>query len=488
MALQPLQNQFHNNFFIGGQWVEARSTEFTDIVNPATEEVWGRVPNASQADIDAAVGAAGEAFRSGVWSGIGAAKRAEIMLRFADELQARGEAMGQTISSENGTPISESASAAAHSAGILRYYAGLADYVDQNDKRPFHGTPGKYTQVYREPRGVCLLIAPWNFPLTLVMVKLAPALIAGNTVVIKPASETPVDLRVLVEAAVAAGVPAGVINLLTGDRVAGGLMVQHPGIAKVAFTGSTGAGRTIAAQCAQLLRPVTLELGGKSASIVLPDASIDDFAKLVNRTCLRNTGQTCYNSTRILAPRSSYDQVVEAVAATVAATPIGDPFDPATVYGPSASATQQARVLDYIGIGIAEGARVATGGLGMPEGIERGFYVKPTVFADVDNSMRIAQEEIFGPVLVVIPYTDEDDAVRIANDSAYGLGGSIFTSDPDRAEGIARRIETGSMGINFYGSNLAAPFGGWKDSGLGMEYGPEAIGAYVRMKSIHREG
>ena len=479
---------FHDDFFIGGEWVKAHSTDFSEIVNPATEAVWGRVPNANQADIDAAVGAAGEAFRSGVWSGIGAAARAQIMLKFADELQARGEAMGQTITSENGTPISESGAAAAHSAGILRYYAGLADYVDQDDRRPFPGSPGKYTQVYRQPRGVCLLIAPWNFPLTLVMVKLAPALIAGCTVVIKPASETPVDLRVLIEAAVAAGVPAGVINLLTGGRESGGLMVQHPGIAKVAFTGSTAAGRTIAAQCAQLLRPVTLELGGKSASIILPDASVEDFAKVVNRTCLRNTGQTCYNSTRILAPRSIYDDVVEAVASAVGSTPIGDPFDPGTVFGPSASAAQQARVLDYIQIGINEGARVATGGLGRPQGLDRGFFVRPTVFADVDNRMRIAQEEIFGPVLVVIPYTDESHAVSIANDSAYGLGGSIFSSDADYAEQVARRIETGSVGINFYGSNLAAPFGGWKDSGLGMEYGPEAIGAYVRMKSVHREG
>lgn len=479
--------EFHEDFYIGGQWVKAHSGSRIDVVNPATEEVWGQVPDAAAADVDAAVAAASEAFKSGVWSGIGAAARAAIMLRFADELAARGEAMGQTITRENGTPISESGAAAAHSAGILRYYAGLADYVDQDDRRPFPGAPGKYTQVYREPRGVCLLIAPWNFPLTLVMVKLAPALIAGCTVVIKPAAETPLDLRVLIAAAEAAGVPAGVINLLTGGREAGGLMVQHSGVAKVAFTGSTGAGRIIAAQCATLLRPVTLELGGKSASIVLPDARVEEFAKLVNRTCLRNTGQTCYNSTRILAPKSRYDEVVEAVAAAVSATPIGDPLDPATVFGPSASRAQRDRVAEYIRIGIAEGARVVTGGEGMPEGIDRGFYVRPTVFADVNNSMRIAQEEIFGPVLVVIPFEDEDDAVRIANDSAYGLGGSIFTSDPQRAEAMARRIETGSVGINFYGSNLAAPFGGWKDSGIGMEYGPEAIGAYVRMKSIHRE-
>ncbi|WP_296630466.1 aldehyde dehydrogenase family protein [Rhodoluna sp.] len=479
--------EFHDDLFIGGQWVKAHSTERNRVANPATEEIWGEVPVGDEADADAAVKAARAAFKSGVWSEIGAAKRAEIMLKFADELTARGDAMGRMITTENGTPISESSSAASHSAGILRYYASLADYVDQDDRRDFPGSPNKYTVVRREPRGVCVLIAPWNFPLTLVMVKLAPALIAGCTVVIKPASETPLDLRVLIEASVAAGIPAGVINLVTGNAKTGGLLVQHPLVAKVAFTGSTGAGRTIAEQAARLLRPVTLELGGKSASIILPDAKLEDFASILNRTCLRNTGQTCYNSTRILAPKSIYKDVVDAVAATVAATKIGDPFDPATVYGPSASSRQRDTVAEYIRIGIAEGAQVAVGGEGMPEGIERGFYVKPTVFANVDNSMRIAQEEIFGPVLVVIPFEDEDDAVRIANDSAFGLGGSIFTSDPDRAEKLAHRIETGSVGINFYGSNLAAPFGGWKDSGMGMEYGPEAIGAYVRMKSIHRE-
>jgi aldehyde dehydrogenase (NAD+) len=483
MTLQSI----HDDHFIGGSWVRSESQERIEVINPATEQVWGQVPDANQADVEKAVSAAKAAFDSGVWSRIGAHRRAEYLLRFADELAARGEKMGLVITSENGTPISESSSAAGHSAGILRYYASLADYVDQDDKRPFAGSPNRYTQVYREPRGVALLIAPWNFPLTLVMVKLAPALIAGCTVVIKPASETPLDMRVLIEAAVAAGIPDGVINLLTGGREAGGLMVAHPEIAKVGFTGSTAAGKIIAAQCASMLRPVTLELGGKSASIILPDASVEDFAKVVNRTCLRNTGQTCYNSTRILAPRSMYEDVVEAVASTVRQSPIGDPLDPGTIYGPSASRSQRDRVADYIRIGISEGARVAVGGEGMPDGIDRGFYVKPTVFADVDNSMRIAQEEIFGPVLVVIPYLDEDEAVRIANDSAYGLGGSIFTSDPDHAEQVARRIETGNIGINFYGSNLAAPFGGWKDSGLGLEYGPEAVDAYIRMKSVHRE-
>jgi len=264
--------------------------------------------------------------------------------------------------------------------------------------------------------------------------------------------------------------------------------VQHPLVAKVAFTGSTEAGQIIAAQCGTLLRPVTLELGGKSASIVLPDADLELFASVLNRTCLRNTGQTCYNSTRILAPRSRYSEVVDLVASTVAATRQGDPLDPATVYGPSVSATQRDRVESYIAIGKAEGATVATGG-GRPVGLDRGFYVQPTVFSDVASGMRIAQEEIFGPVLVVIPFDDragDADAARIANDSRFGLGGSIFSSDDDRALALAAKIDTGSIGINFFGSNHAAPFGGWKDSGLGVEYGPEGLNAYLRLKSIHR--
>jgi aldehyde dehydrogenase (NAD+) len=482
-----VSTSFHDDIFVGGEWVRASSTDSIDVVNPATEVVWGRVPDANAADVDAAVRAAHRAFHETGWSDIGAAARAEFMLRFADELAARGPEMARVITSENGTPISESSAAAAHSAGILRYFAGLAGYVDQVDHRPFSNGVD-YTVVRREPRGVAALIAPWNFPLTLVMVKLAPALIAGCTVVIKPAAETPLDLRVLIDAAITAGIPAGVINLITGGRVAGGALVQHPLVDKVAFTGSTEAGRIIAEQCGRLLRPVTLELGGKSASIILPDANLDDFQAVLNRTCLRNTGQTCYNSTRVLAPRSIYAEVVDLVASTVAATPIGDPFDPLTVYGPAASARQRDTVEGYIRIGKAEGARVATGGGGLPAGIDRGFYVTPTVFADVDNSMRIAQEEIFGPVLVVIPFSDETNAVRIANESRFGLGGSIFTSDPDHGESVAARINTGSVGINFFGSNLAAPFGGWKDSGLGMEYGPEGVAAYLKLKSVHRKG
>ena len=480
--------QVYDDIFAGGRWQASASSRVIDVLNPATEEVWARVPDADAADIDRAVNAAHEAFVGSGWSDIGARARAAIIERFAVELAARGEQMAAVITRENGTPLTETSSAASHSAGILRYFAGLADLVDADDTRPFPNATGAFTTVRRQPVGVCALIAPWNFPLTLVMVKLAPALVAGCTVVIKPASETPLDLRVLVDAAIAAGIPDGVINIVTGSREAGALLVQHPLVAKVAFTGSTEAGQIIAAQCGTLLRPVTLELGGKSASIVLPDADLELFASVLNRTCLRNTGQTCYNSTRILAPRSRYSEVVDLVASTVAATRQGDPLDPATVYGPSVSAAQRDRVESYIAIGKAEGATVATGG-GRPVGLDRGFYVQPTVFSDVASGMRIAQEEIFGPVLVVIPFDDDAgdaDAARIANDSRYGLGGSIFSSDEDRALALAEKIDTGSIGINFFGSNHAAPFGGWKDSGMGVEYGPEGLNAYLRLKSIHR--
>lgn len=474
----------HTDLFIGGQWRAASAAGRIDVVNPATEEVWASVPDADAADVDAAVRAARAALPD--WRGIGAAARAEVVLRFADELAARGEGMARVITAENGTPIAETSAAASHSAGILRYFATLADLVDAVDVRPFPNAPGSYTEVSREAVGVCALIAPWNFPLGLVMVKLAPALIAGCTVVIKPAAETPLDLRVLLEAAVAAGIPAGVINVITGGRETGSLLVQHPLVDKVAFTGSTEAGRIIAQQCGSLLRPVTLELGGKSAAILLDDVDLDYFGTMLNRTCLRNTGQTCYNSTRILAPRSRYGEIVELVAGVVASTKQGDPLELDTVYGPTVSARQRDRVEGYIALGRAEGATVATGG-GRPA-FDRGFYVQPTVFSDVDNRMRIAQEEIFGPVLVVIPFDDDSDAARIANDSQFGLGGSIFSADESRAAALARTIETGSIGVNFFGSNHAAPFGGWKDSGLGVEYGPEGLNAYLRLKSVHRKG
>nr|WP_240630296.1 aldehyde dehydrogenase family protein [Specibacter cremeus] len=338
----------------------------------------------------------------------------------------------------------------------------------------------------RDPVGVCALIAPWNFPINLMVIKLAPALLSGCTVVMKPASPTPLSLRLIVDAVAAAGVPAGVVNLVTGSGRLGDTLVKHPLVDKVAFTGSTPVGRKIAAGA--LLRPVTLELGGKSSAIVLPDADLDAMSEVLVRSCMRNTGQTCYISTRILAPASRYDEVVDMVTATIGAGRQGDPLDPDTVFGPSATAAQFKTVMEYVESGHAQGARATTGGRAavLGGGLEGGFFVEPTVFADVEASMRISREEIFGPVLSVLKYRTVDDAVALANNTEFGLGGLVFGQDPVAALAVADRVDSGSVGINFFASNHSAPFGGRHDSGLGTEYGIEGLNAYLSYKSIHR--
>jgi len=306
-------------------------------------------------------------------------------------------------------------------------------------------------------------------------------------VVIKPAPETALDAFQFAEAAEAAGLPAGVVNIVTGGREEGAYLVAHPGVDKVAFTGSTAAGRAIGEVCGRLLRPVTLELGGKSAAIVLDDADLAQMVRGLSWVSLLNNGQTCYLSTRILAPRRRYAEVVEAVAGLAASLPVGDPADPVTRIGPLVSAAQWQRVENYIAVGRAEGGRIAAGG-GRPAHLDRGWYIEPTVFADLDPAATLAREEVFGPVLAVLPYDTVDDAVRIANDSEYGLGGTIWTSDEERGLDLARRVQAGSVGVNFFNLDLGSPFGGVKASGLGRELGPEGLTAYVSYKSIYTRG
>lgn len=471
-----------DDLFIDGAWSPSTSPERLPVTNPATGDEWGSIPQVSDADLDAAVGAARTAFDSGPWPRLTPAERAEVLLRVADEVEKRSELISLTNTRENGSPLAETSGAAANAASILRHVASLAGAL-ADDVRPFPGGVGS-TIVRRDPVGVCALIAPWNFPINLVVTKLAPALLAGCTVVIKPAETTPLSIRYVVEAAAAAGVPAGVVNLVTGDGRVGDALVRHPGIDKVAFTGSTGVGRKIAAACGELLRPVTLELGGKSAAVVMEDADLDALAGVLVRSCMRNTGQTCYISTRILAPASRYEEVVEAVTRTVEASPQGDPLDPATVFGPVANKRQWEVVSDFLASAAREGARVTTGGHARTD--HPGFYIEPTVLADVTEDMRVAREEIFGPVVTIQKYTDVDDAVRIANATSFGLGGIVFGSDTAAAQRVAERMDTGSVGINFFASNHAAPFGGRHDSGLGVEYGVEGLMQYVTYKSIHR--
>lgn len=473
--------------FIDGTWRESQGQDTIEVIDPATNTVWGSVPVGNEDDVNAAVEAAHAAFTTGPWSKTTPSERAEIMLRIADEIEKRATELSLTNTLENGSPVAETSGAAANAASIFRYFATLAPELDADDVRPFPNGQGE-SLVRKDPIGVCALIAPWNFPINLMVTKLAPALLAGCTVVMKPASPTPLSFRIIVDAVTAAGVPAGVVNYVTGPGRMGDLMVRHPKVAKVAFTGSTPVGRHIAAACGELLRPVTLELGGKSSAIVMGDADLDDMSAKLIRSCMRNTGQTCYISTRILAPASRYDEVVDMVTNTIAAAPQGDPLDPATVFGPSANQSQYKSVLEHLESAKQEGARFSTGGepAQLHGELADGLFIQPTVLADVTPEMRVAREEIFGPVITVLKYTDLDEAISLANNTEFGLGGIVFGRDQNQALEVAEAMNTGSVGVNFFASNHAAPFGGRNDSGLGVEYGPEGLAAYLSYKSIHR--
>lgn len=480
-----------DDHFIAGAWTESDDGARNPVTDPATDEQWGSVPAATSAELDRTVDAAREVLPE--WSGLRAAQRAEYLLRIADEVERRAEDLALTNTLENGTPITETRGAAANAAGIFRHFATLAHWIDDEDVREFPSGDGSYSVVRKDPIGVCALIAPWNFPINLVVVKLAPALLAGCSVVIKPASVTPLSIRFIIDAVVAAGVPAGVVNLLTGPGRFGDALVNHPGVDKVAFTGSTPVGRRIASACGELLRPVTLELGGKSSAIVLPDADLDAMARVLIRSCMRNTGQTCYISTRIIAPASRYDEIAEAVATTIRQARQGDPLDESTVFGPVASAAQFSTVMEYIDSAHTEGAHALTGGAAAELGgdLAAGQFIEPTVFAEVAPDMRIAAEEIFGPVISILRYDDSSgaqDAIDLANNTEFGLGGIVFGADADRAQRVAEQVDSGSVGVNFFGSNHNAPFGGRHDSGLGVEYGVEGLSQYVSYQSIHRKG
>ncbi|MBO2455475.1 aldehyde dehydrogenase [Actinomadura barringtoniae] len=472
----------HDRLFIDGQWTAPAGTGTIDVISPHTEEVIGRVPEGTEADMDAAVAAARRAFDAGPWPRMAPAERAAILGRLSAIYAERQQEIADLVTAEMGSPILFSIfGQAALPQMVLQYYVDLAESFNWEEERP--GMLGPVT-VSREPVGVVAAIYPWNVPQFTLMMKLAPALIAGCTVVAKPSPETPLDAYVLAEWAKEAGLPDGVLNIVPAGREVGAYLVSHPGVNKVAFTGSTEAGRKIGAACGQLLRPVTLELGGKSAAIILEDADLASTIEGFKMASLMNNGEACAAQTRILAPRSRYDEVADALATMVGALNVGDPADYGTEIGPLVAKRQQERVENYIKIGQDEGAKVITGGLSRPQ--DRGWYVAPTVFGEVTNDMRIAQEEIFGPVLALIAYDDEDDAVRIANDSAYGLGGSVWTADVDHGVEVAKRIRTGSCGVNLYVLDPNTPFGGYKDSGLGRELGPEGLSPYLEYKAIPR--
>lgn len=407
------------------------------------------------------------------------------MRRLAGALEERVDDITPLVSRESGMPITLSRALEGGMPGLLlRFYADLICAHSQEERRD--GLMGRPVIVRRETVGVVAAISPWNAPQALSSGKYAPALAAGCTLVLKPAPQTSLNALLFGDAVVAAGLPAGVINIVPVDREVGAYLVSHPGIDKVAFTGSSAAGRSIAEVCGRLLRPVTLELGGKSAAIILQDAVLDDEAmmqELFAATLLAN-GQSCFSGTRILAPRSRLTEVTEAITAMAGSLTVGDPLEPGTHIGPMATKAQRDRVEGYIAKGRAEGSRITVGG-GRPDHLDRGWYVEPTVFADVDNRQVIAPEEIFGPVLVVTSYEDENDAIRIANDSDFGLGGSVWTSDAEHGIDVARKVKTGSFGVNHYLTDPIAPFGGVKASGIGRELGPEGLTAYQQLKSIY---
>jgi geranial dehydrogenase len=472
-------------FFIGNQWVRPSSANRFELIGAGSGEVVASAPEAQEADIDAAVAAARAAFDDGGWSDAPSAQRATVMRAFLAALAARGPELAHAVSVQNGMPISISSLLEAQfPLGVLEFYAGLGDGTAGLDTRP--SQMGRETLVERRPVGVVAAIVPWNFPVTLAMSKIAPAMLAGCTVVIKPSPGTVLDSYIVAEAALEAGVPAGVLNWVAADRAVGAYLVAHPGVDKVAFTGSTAAGRAVARVCGEMLRPVTLELGGKSAAIVLDDADLGTFLQAVPSTSLLNNGQACFNCTRVLAPAGRYREVVDGLANLLSSLKVGDPLDPATHVGPMASAAHRERVEGYIAKGRAE-ARLITGGE-RPRGLNVGWFVEPTLFADVDNEAAIAREEIFGPVLSVIQYADEADAVRIANDSMFGLGGSVFSTSAERAMRVACAVRSGTVGINGYMPSLGSPFGGVKASGLGREFGPETLAAYQELKSIYVMG
>jgi aldehyde dehydrogenase (NAD+) len=476
----------YDALFIGGTWRAPTSQRRITVTGANTEAICGSVPEAHEEDIDAAVAAARESLCDptgwAYWSG---AQRATAMERLADILERRADEVIARVSMQNGMPVSVARQLeGGYPVVLLRYYAGLIRHDAEPDTR--RGLFGGDILVRRDPVGVVAAIVPWNFPQTLAAFKYAPALAAGCAVVIKPSPETVLDAYVLAESVAEAGIPPGVINIVPAHREVGGYLVAHPGVDKVAFTGSTAAGRAIGETCGRLLRPVTLELGGKSAAIVLDDADLD-LQKLgtdLFTATLLNNGQTCFLGTRVLAPRSRYTEIVDLFSDFAASLSVGSSLEENTQIGPMATAHHRTRVESYIAKGRSEGARITVGG-GRPAGMDTGWFVEPTVFADVDNHHTIAQEEIFGPVLSLIQYTDDRDAVRIANDCDYGLGGTVWTADHDRGLALAKQIHTGTIGINTYLPDPVAPFGGVKASGVGRELGPEALANYQQTQTVY---
>ncbi|MDA0276047.1 MAG: aldehyde dehydrogenase family protein [Proteobacteria bacterium] len=471
-----------DKLFIGGQWVSPFAKDTIDVHNAGTGEVMGKVPAGTEKDIENAVAAARAAFEG--WSTTPADKRAEYLQKISDGLKARADELAKTIAQEVGMPVKMSARI---QAGLP--IANFANYAKIAKEFKFEDRVGN-SVVCREPVGVVGAITPWNYPLHQIALKVAPALAAGCTVVLKPSEVAPFNAFILAEVIEAAGLPRGVFNLVTGlGPSVGEALVKHPQVDMISFTGSTRAGKRISEVAARTVKRVALELGGKSASVILDDADLAAAVKGTVNGCYLNSGQTCTALTRMLVPESKYEEAANLAAEAAKGFTLGDPMLETTRLGPLSSQMQMDRVRDYIKKGIAEGAELIAGGADKPEGLaEGGYFVKPTVFGKVKNSMTIAQEEIFGPVLSIIPYKDDEDAIRIANDSAYGLAGAVWSKDDARAQKVARRIRAGQVDVNGGAFNMNAPFGGFKQSGHGREAGIYGLEEFLEYKSLQLKG
>lgn len=471
-----------DRFYIGGEWVLPSGGSTFDVIDSTTEEVFLTVAEALDPDVERAVAAARQAFDDGPWPRLKPRERAVYLRAIAAELGKRASEHAHIWAVESGILHRDAQAYSGALSGVYDYYASLADTFDFVEERSPTGG-GEVGLLVREPAGVVAAIVPWNGASFLIAYKCAPALLAGCTIVLKASPEAPAAAYLLAEACEKVGLPAGVVNVITADRAASEMLVRNPGVDKVTFTGSTLAGRRIASICGDRIARCTLELGGKSAAVILDDYDLETAARTIAGSATFNTGQVCSSLTRIIVSRERQDTFLDALGAAFGAITVGDPFEAASQMGPLAMSRQRDRVETYIARGVADGATLVAGG-GRPRGLDRGYFVEPTVFGNVDNRAAIAQDEIFGPVLSVIPAANEEAAIHLANDTIYGLNSSVFTDDPDRAYAAARRLRAGTVGHNAYRSDFGIAFGGFKQSGLGREGGIEGLLPFLETKTI----
>ncbi len=470
-----------DKLYIGGEWQPPASADLITIVSPSDESIVGKVARAVQADVDRAVATARQAFDTGAWPRMSGSERAEKLRSIAGHMRERSDEFARAWSLQVGLPYTQSAAISGYFPAYFDYYADLAERGFEEVRTTAAGKP---CVVAREPVGVAVAVVPWNAPLATLMLKVAPALAAGCTLIVKPSEETPLEALLLAECVDAAGLPPGVFSVLPADREVSDYLIRKEEVDKVSFTGSTAAGLHVASVCAERSARFTTELGGKSAAIILDDARLDTVLGEVMPTVIGMAGQQCAAFSRILVPRHRQDEFVGAFEAAFKSVKVGRAFDPEAQMGPIVTSRQRERVCGYIQQGETEGARLVTGSRDRPANLDSGWFVEPTLFADVTNDMAIAREEIFGPVGVIIAYDSVEDAIRIANDSPYGLSGGVFTEDAELAYTVMRRIRTGNIGHNGRVIDFTVPYGGFKRSGVGREGGPEGLEAFTEVKAI----